>query len=144
MPVLRNLQFCVERCMIFWTCEKIGGHVNLTWSHVRRTCRHFSLFLSINLSYMYRNTHHCYCVITFNVVTLPHLTTLACDGAKVKPWGWRRAHFTRNWFKVDFQLFPIVSTCSNETCSSYTSQCLVTVWSGKKTLVGQQDSGWMM
>ena len=33
--------------MIFWTCEKIGGHVNLTWSHVRRTCRNFSLFLSL-------------------------------------------------------------------------------------------------
>ena len=33
--------------MIFWTCEKIGGHVNLTWSHVRRTCRIFSLFLSL-------------------------------------------------------------------------------------------------
>ena len=33
--------------MIFWTCEKIGGHVNLTWSHVRRTCRYFSLFLSL-------------------------------------------------------------------------------------------------
>ena len=33
--------------MIFWTCEKIGGHVNLTWSHVRRTCRNVSLFLSL-------------------------------------------------------------------------------------------------
>ena len=33
--------------MIFWACEKIGGHVNLTWSHVRWTCRIFSLFLSL-------------------------------------------------------------------------------------------------
>ena len=47
VPVLRNLQFCVDRCMIFWTSEKIGGHVNLTWSHVRRTCRNLSLFLSL-------------------------------------------------------------------------------------------------
>ena len=33
--------------MIFWTSEKNGGHVNLTWSHVWRTCRHLSLFLSL-------------------------------------------------------------------------------------------------
>ena len=35
--------------MIFWTSEKIGRHVNLTWSHVRRTCRHFYLFLSLHI-----------------------------------------------------------------------------------------------
>ena len=46
--VLRNLWFCVDRCMNFWTSEKIGGQVNLTWSLVRRTSRNFSLFLSLN------------------------------------------------------------------------------------------------
>ena len=45
--------------MIFWTSEKIGGHVNLTWSHVRRTCRHFSLFLSL-ISEAFCTVFSCY------------------------------------------------------------------------------------
>ena len=46
--------------MIFWTSEKIGGHINLTWSRVWRTCRIFSLFLSLLVS--------CYVHFDFRVV----------------------------------------------------------------------------
>ena len=38
--------------MIFWTSEKIGGHVNLTWSHVRRTCR-IVILISIPVIWRY-------------------------------------------------------------------------------------------
>ena len=60
----------------FWTSEKIGGQVNLTWSLVRWTSRHFSLFLSLKTHFttpaklFYSNLHQMSRLVTHQGITV--------------------------------------------------------------------------
>ena len=92
--------------MIFWTCEKIGGHVNLTWSHVRRTCRNFSLFLSLHTKQKDSNTPIAWMMMNDKFGTMASIMDVN-----------RHMKFEPNWRWSGFWVIDLIWNRSEADCN---------------------------